>query len=307
MSTIDMSRGTSNVALPSDVSKEIWSKAIEESVFMRLARRINIPGPGTTVQTITGEPTAGWVEETNNKPVGVHTLGKKVIKPYKLAIIEPFSNEFRRDASALYEECVKRLPLGFATKFDTTIMGTSAPGTGFDVLGGCSAVSILPDSTNNLSVYDKFLAADAAISAAGGIMNGIALAPQGRSIVLGATDTTGRPLFTPGVQSGTVGDILGAQVYASKNVYKAGTAATQSAAGTPAVVGIAGDFSDAVYGTVEGIQMSISDQATLTLSDSSTLNLWQANMFAVRFEVEIAFAVFSSSEFVLLTGVVPSA
>ena len=57
----DVSRQTSNVALPADVSQEIWSNAVGESAFMQLARQIRIPGTGTTIQTITGEPTANYV------------------------------------------------------------------------------------------------------------------------------------------------------------------------------------------------------------------------------------------------------
>ena len=291
MTAIDINRGTSNVLLPAEVSTEIWGKVLEESAFMQLARRINIPGSGVDVQTITGEPVADWVAETAAKPVSAHTFGKKSIRPFKLAVIEPFSNEFRRDKAALYAECISRLPKALSKKFDSTIMGTTAPGTGFDVLGDCQTQSIL--KSGSTTVYDQFLAADAAIAAADAIMTGIALAPQGKSIVLGAVDSTGRPLFTPGVGSNTVGDILGAPVQVKKGVYKAGS---------PAVVGIAGDFEDAVWGSVEGIQMAISDQATLTLADSSTLSLFQNNMFAVRFEIEVAFAVKDKSEFVLLTG-----
>ena len=300
MSYADVSRHSSNVILDPEVSSEIWAKTLEESAFMRLARRINIPGSGVKVQTITGEPAADWVDETNAKPVSTHTFNKKTITPYKLAVIEPFSEEFRRDKAALYAECVNRLPQALAKKFDSTIMGTSAPGTGFDVLGSCTKQSILKDT--NISVYDRFLTVDSLISAHDGIMNGIALAPQGKSIVLGATDTTGHPLFTAGVGENTVGNILGADVTVSKGVYVAGAASPAKAA----VVGVAGDWNDAVWGSVEGIKMAISDQATLTLADSSTLNLWQSNMFAVRFEIEVAFAVKSADEFVLLTGATPS-
>ena len=302
MTAVDINRGSSNVLLPAEVSSEIWAKVLEESAFMQLARQISIPGSGLDVQTITGEPVADWVAETAAKPVSTHSFGKKVIRPYKLAVIEPFSNEFKRDKQALYAECVRRLPKALSKKFDSTIMGTSAPGTGFDVLGGCAKQSILASASPAISVYDRFLAVDAAISEADGIMNGIALAPQGKSIVLGAVDSTGRPLFTPGVGSNTVGDILGANVQIKKGVYVAGTAGS-----TPATVGIAGDFEDAVWGSVEGIKMAISDQATLTLADSSTLSLFQNNMFAVRFEIEVAFAVKNSSEFVLLTGDTPDA
>ena len=309
MTAPDINRGTSNVLLPEEVSAEIWGKTLEDSAFMQLARRINIPGSGVKVQTITGEPTAAWVDETDAKPVSNHTFNKKTITPYKLAVIEAFSDEFRRDKAALYAECVNRLPKALAKKFDNTIMGTTAPGTGFDTLGSATKVSLLPDT--NVSVYDRFIAADAAIAAADGIMNGIALAPQGKSIVLGAVDGVGQPLFTAGVGSNTVGNILGAPVSVTKGVYVAGTAASGSGAdavaAVPAIVGVAGDFEDAVWGSVEGIKMAISDQATIVDGNSNTINLWQQNMFAVRFEIEVAFAVKDINEFVLLTGNTPSA
>lgn len=299
MTAIDIHRGTSNVLLPEQVSSEIWAKVLEESAIMRLARRINIPGTGLKIQTITGEPQANWVDETASKPVSRHTFGKKTIVPYKLAVIEPFSNEFARDAEALYEELIRRLPYALSAKFDATVMGTSAPGSGFDVLGNCTKLSLIPDQ--NKTLYDRFVEVDAKIAEANGVMSGIALSPAGKSKVLGAVDGQGRPLFTPGVGSNTIGNILGAPVSIAKAIHVAGTAGS-----TAAIEGLAGDFSDAVYGTVEGVKMSISDQATLTDSDSSTINLWQQNMFAVRAEIEVAFAVKNAAEFVLLTGDTPT-
>ena len=308
----DISRHTTNVILDPEVSSEIWANAIEESAFMRAARRINIPGSGMKIQTITGEPEANWVDETNLKPVGFHTFGSKTITPYKLAIIEPFSQEFLRDKDALYAECVRRLPAALGKKFDSTIMGTTAPGSGFDVLGtGVSSTSLLADSSNHITEYDRFVAIDAAVSAADGIMDTVILAPQGKSILLGAKDGDGYPLFTAGVGANTVGNILGAPVTVAKGVYVAGSAATQSAAGVPAVVGVAGDFSDVVWGSVEDVQMSVSDAASLSYTNASnqtvTINLWQQNMVAVRFEIEVAFAVRNKSQLMLLTGATPSA
>lgn len=289
----DISRQTSNVILDAEISGEIWAKTIEQSAFMQLANRIVIPGSGVKVQTISGEPTADWVAETNSKPVSFHTFGKKTITPYKLAVIEPFSDEFRRDKAALYAECVRRLPGAIAKKFDSTIMSSTAPGTGFDVLGtGVSSVGI-----GGSDVYGAFVDIDAAIASADGIMNAIALSPQGKSIVLGAVDTVGHPLFTAGVGSNTVGNILGSSVAIAKGVY---------VSGTPAVVGVAGDFTGVRWGMVEDISMTISDQATLTYTDSNsqsvTLNLWQQNMFAVKVECEVSFAVMDKNQLRLITN-----
>ena len=301
MPAIDINRGTTNVINDPEISQEIWGAALEESFFMSHARRVTLPGEGVKIQTVTGEPTANWVAETTAKPVSTHTFGTKTITPYKLAVIEPFSDEFVRDKRALYDELVRRLPNAIARKFDATILSTTAPGTGFDVLGSATKVSLIPG--NNATVYDQFLAVDAAIAAGGGMMDVIGLSPAGKTKVQAAVDANKRPLFTPGVDSAAIGNILGAGVDFNKHLYVAGTAGSP---GTPAIVGIAGDFSDAIYGVVEDITVEFSREATL-VNGNTTINLWQNNMLAVKVECTLAFAVKSTAEFVLLTGDTPSA
>lgn len=300
---LDVSRHTTNVINDPEISREIWANAIEASFFMKHARRMTIPGEGVKIQTITGEPTANWVEETNAKPVSNHTFGTKTITPYKLAVIEPFSMEFVRDKRALYDELVRRLPGALATKFDATILSTTAPGSGFDVLGSCTKVSLIPGQGG--SVYGQLLAAESAIAAANGTMDVIGFAPAGKSKVQAAVDGNGYPLFMNGVGSNTVTTILGAQVDINKRLFVAGTAATQSAAGVPAIVGVAGDFGEAMYGMVEAISIDISREATL-VNGNTTINLWQQNMLAVKAEVSISFAVKSTGHYVLFTGDTPS-
>lgn len=286
MPGVDIYRGTSNIALPAEVSEEIWGSAVDQSFFMQAARQIRIPGTGTTIQVIASDPEADWVDETAPKPVDTATFAKKVLTPYKLAVIEPFSNEFRRDLPGLYEELVRRLPGALAKKFDQTILGSTAPGSNFSVLGTAPTQGIAGDT------FAGFAAADYSIADnAGGMMTYIGLDPMGRSMVLGATDQAGRPLFIPDATEGTVGRILGAPVIVNRNL---------GVTGTPATVGIAGDFTNAVWGSVEGVKISVSEEATL-FSNNTPLPLWQMNMFAVRAEIEIAFAVRDVNDFVLLT------
>jgi HK97 family phage major capsid protein len=144
----DINRSTSGVLLPAAVSNEILSKVQEDSVLQRVSRRVSLPGSGVSFQQITGEPVAAWVGETAEKPVSNPTVTNKTMTPYKLAVIETFSNEFRRDKAALYEALVGRLPTSLAKKFDTTIMHGTAPGTGFSVLSGSTAIGL------GTSVYD---------------------------------------------------------------------------------------------------------------------------------------------------------
>lgn len=273
----------SNIQLPNSVSSEILQKTQEASIIMRLARQIPLPGNGVQIPVIASDPTAEWVTETGNKPVSTPTLDKKIMQAHKLAVIVPFSNEFRRDVPALYNALIARLPGVLAEKFDNTVIFGPASGTlaNFD---NFSAVTGYALDEANKTVYDGLVAADGAIATAGGIMNGIALAPQGKSVLLGAVDGEGRPLFNTVFESG-ISRVLGAPVHISKAAYKAGTSGSGA---TPDVVGIAGDWTHAMYGTVEGVQVRYSADATLT-SGNTTINLFQQNMFAVLVEIEVGF------------------
>lgn len=273
----------SNIQLPNSVSSEILQKTQEASIIMRLARQIPLPGNGVQIPVIASDPSAEWVTETGAKPVSTPTLDKKIMQAHKLAVIVPFSNEFRRDVPALYNALIARLPGVLAEKFDNTVIFGPASGTlaNFD---NFSAVTGYALDEANKTVYDGLVAADGAIATAGGIMNGIALAPQGKSVLLGAVDGEGRPLFNTVFESG-ISRVLGAPVHISKAAYKAGTSGSGA---TPDVVGIAGDWTHAMYGTVEGVQVRYSADATLT-SGNTTINLFQQNMFAVLVEIEVGF------------------
>lgn len=273
MSGIQTNR--TNISLPTSVASEIIQKTQEQSAIMRLASKVDLPGNGKTIPVITSDPTAEWVNETAEKPVSNPGLSTKLMKGYTLSVIEPFSNQFKRDYVALYNALVNRLPLILASKFDDTVFGKyNAPGDGFDTFAGITAQSIAAD------VYGGLVAADTDVSLHGGAVNGYAITPQMRSLLLSALDKNDRPLFINSVAEGAIPMILGQPTYMARSAF---------VSGSPNVVGIAGDWTKAMYGVVEGVDISISTDATLTLSDSSTINLFQRNMFAVRAEIEIGF------------------
>jgi len=287
--SISVYRG--DISLPTELSNEIMQKTQEQSAVMQLARQIALPGRGLTIPVIAGDPTAAWVDETDAKPVSTPTLSQKVMSAYKLAVIVPFSMEFRRDAAALYDALVQRLPGALAAKFDNTVFFGSAPGSNFDTFAACTAQNI--GSTNT---YAGLVAADGDIAVHGGIMNGIVLSPAGKSTLLGALDGDSRPLFINSVAEGAVPMVLGARAVLCKAAYKAGASGSPS---TPNKVGVAGDWTQAVYGTVEGVRITYSEDAALTINSTLT-SLFEHNMFAVRAEIEVGFRA-DTSCFNLLT------
>ena len=279
MSGIQTNR--TNISLPTSVASQIIQKTQEDSAVMQLATQISLPGNGLTIPVITSDPTAAWVDETAEKPVSNPGLGTKVMRGYKLAVIEPFSNQFRRDYGALFDALIARLPRILAQKFDNTVFGgTAAPGDDFDTFSGVTAQSLGSDP------YAALVAAETDIAIHGGLSNGYAISPQMKGILLAATDQNKRPLFINSVAEGAIPQILGNKTLVTKGAI---------VPGSPSVVGFTGDWTKAMYGIVEGVEITFSSDATLTLADNSTINLFQRNMFAVRAEIEIGFRADTSA------------
>lgn len=287
-----ISTNRTNISLPGEISSEIIQKTQEESAIMKLARKVVLPGNGLTIPMITSDPEANWVAETAQKPVSDPGLSQKVMKGYKLAVIVPFSDEFARDYKALYDALIQRLPGVLGKKIDGTVFGGVAPGTGFDVLTNCTAQSIDVNASGEGGFYKAIVAADMDVAAHGGDVNGFAFAPQGRGEMLSALDKDGRPIFINNVEEGAIPRLLGQPVYYSRGIYVAGNAASGSGSGViaakPDLLGVAGDWTKAMYGVVEGVKIDISNQASLNIG-TGVVNLWQHNMFAVKAEIEVGF------------------
>lgn len=287
-----VSTNRTNITLPVDVSREIMQKTQEGSAIMRLANQIALPGRGAAINVITSDPEASWVAETAAKPVSNPGVTTKIMRAYKLAVIVPFSNEFKRDVTSLYDALVQRLPKALALKFDSTVFGKGdKPGDDFDNFANVTKQSLASDA------YGGLVAADTDIAIHGGVTNGYAISPQMKGVLLSALDKNDRPLFINSVAEGAIPMILGNPTYLTKAAF---------ISGSPSVVGIVGDWTQAMYGTVEGVQISISDQATLDIDAEHKINLFQQNMFAVRAEIEVGFRADTSVFNALTATGVPS-
>lgn len=289
MVAIDINRGTTGVNLPPAVASEIWGNMVEESAVMRAARRINLPGSGVSIPLITGEASASWVAESEEKPVSRSTLSNKTMTPYTLAVIEPFSNQFRRDLPALYAELARRLPFALAKKFDETVFGVgSVPGSNFDNLASAPTVTV--DSTGTFADLASVVNT---LAAAGADLSAWIARPSLHGLLLTAVDSFGRQFFiSDPANQRSVGSVFGAPVFKTRSTMPSGAGATDDKSG------FAGDWANsAVYGTVEGIKVDVSDQATLN-DGGTAINLFQRNMFAVRAEIEVGFRVRDVNHFV---------
>ena len=281
---IDVNRNTTGVALPSVLVDTVIQGITENSAVMSLANRMVIPGSGVTMNVITGDPTPAWTAESTEKAVSKPTFSNKVMQPYKLAVIVPFSDQFRRDEAALYDAIVARVPNALAKYFDQTVLfGDNNPGTNFDDLSDAAAIDVQ---------------AITAIAGEGGNANGIVMSPQGNGIIMSARydSGAGEPVF-PGYSAGQ--PLFGIPTITRSAAYTAGSSAANT-------VGFIGDWSKAYVGVVEDVKIEYSNQATLN-DGSNTINLWQRNMFALRCEMEVGFLVTDDGYFKRLTDTYPAA
>ena len=271
---VDINRGTSGLSLPKEVSDVIIQGAIAESAVMKLAQRVYLPGRGLAIPVITGDPSVSIVNEACEKPVSNSTFSTKNMVPKKFAVIETFSKELVRDMPRLYDALISRLPGAIAKAVDYQAFTQSAL-TGFDSLASAQTIATGSNFAEKLQNGIKAIASD------GYRMNGIAASPLAEAEIQTAVNGLGMPLFIENIQDGRLGRIYGADVVPCA-----------------AITGcIAGDWSKAYYGIVDGINIDFSDTATLNDGSDGLIHLWQRNMVAARVEAEISFVIADDDAF----------
>ena len=293
MAGVNTNRTTSGVLLPPQVAADIWAGAQEQSFTMQHAQRTDLPGEGKTIQIITGDGEAKFVGETERKPNVEPTFGSKTMRAYKIALTESFSDEFQRDKTALFNVLRQRMSGAIARTFDlATLHGVGAPVGDFDTLKDAPQVPLGEPG----KVYAGLLAALSSVSTAGGDITKWGLSPQGEIKVLGEVDGNQRPLFTINPQEdGSIGSLLGRDVYKQKSIYAA-------AGDVPETLGIAGDWTSAYWGSVEGIKYEEYGGPIFNNDGSLKHAGRQDNMFSVICEIEVGFIVRDVNRFARLTG-----
>ena len=299
---LDVSRLTNGVILTPEMSSEIWTDSIKQSALTQLATRVNLPGKGVKWQTLNAPNAAEWVGETAEKPVVDPSFGSKTMIPYKLAQIITVSEEFTRDAANLWNAVQAQASEAIAQAIDKTFLAGTIPlpgADGVDTLADAQTVSVKNGK------YVDFVKIATTVLNNNGDLNGIAITNKGLSKFLSAVDENGRPLMVPGVGSTELGSAFGARMIKSPWGYKEAVAASGSGASAvqaaPEVLGVAGDWTQAYYGTVQGIRIKMTDTATVK-KGATTINLWQRNMIAFLVEAEVGFIVRDKTKFVVITG-----
>lgn len=297
------------VFLPPAISAPIFDEARRMSVAQRLFRQVELGDNGVAIPYSATKPAASWTAEGAPKGTGSGTIGLSTITPHKLTAITVVSEEVVRKNPAGYVDTIQPdLAEAFAVAFDyAALHGLGGGGTGAgpfaaNLSGTTKAVEI----GTAANIYQDFVAGLALLTADGKMWTGSALDMRIEHLLLGATDSTGRPLFVDTVvDRGAIprpfdsrqlveGRLLSRASFMADNV------------GTPngtTRVGYAGDWSKGAWGVVGGIQFRISNQAAVTL-DGALVSLFENNLVAILAEAYYGFVLNDVQAFVRFTNAI---
>lgn len=284
--------------LPRDVSEMIFERAESGSAVMQLALNEPLPSNGTAIPTITGDPVAAWVSESGRKPVSDASTGVKLMDPKKLAVIVAFSDEFlRTDRTNLPDRLRDKIATAFGQAFDRAAVhddGGAGPFTNY-LAETTNAVELGTNTAADGGIHQDLIDGLAAVVADEHTITGFAASPLVEPTLLGARDTTGRPVLGD-VNSDGVRTLLGRGIVYGKGV---GTAPNATPGPTDGIRIIGGDWGQAAWGAFGEIEYDVSREATLVDSDGTTLlHLWQNNLVAIRAEAFYGWVVNDVEAFV---------
>jgi|SRR5690554_1538238 len=298
--TAPTSRSDFSGFLNPEMSAPIFDEAARRSVVMSLVRRTPLGINGQNIPVVTSRPTANWVGEGEQKPATQGGLDLLQMTPQKLAAIAVMSAEVVRANPGNYTTLLRQhLAEAFAVAFDLATLynvGGDGSGTGpFDdaIADTTKSVEFGTAAQTAGGVHGDIVAGLELLVADGKRLTGFAFDDQVEPIFLGATDTTGRPIYidTPLDDTTTAarpGRLIGRPSFMGEGV----------ASGT--TMGFGGDWSKAAWGAVGGISYRVSTEATVTI-DGTLTSLWENNLVAVLAEAEYGFVVADTEAFVAYT------
>lgn len=283
-------------------AQAIFERAARMSVVQRLVREVPLGGNGVSVPVVTGRATAGWVAEAGPKPASSGSLTLKNIDPKKLAVIFVVSAEVVRANPGNYMNLLREQAAeAFAIAFDNAALHDAGP----DGTAGAGPFATNIDTTDKTvelgstvqdegGIHGDIVAALRLLLEDGKRLTGFALDDRVEADLLGAVDANGRPLYidTPldeTTAAARPGRLIGRPSFMGEGV----------ALGD--IVGYAGDWTQAAWGVVGGINYDVSTEATVTINGTLT-SLWEHNLFAVRAEAEYGWLVNDADSFVQLTA-----
>lgn len=242
-----------------------------------------------------GRPTVATVAEGADKPATGAELAQVTLDIVKAAGLVMFTEELIEDASAdLLPRIDADIRTAFADYVDTNALGQSASAK---ITGAFNSELVETTQTVELGTTGDAIAL--AVSAAmtkiegkGYNPTGVILAPDARGVLRDARGPEANattPVYAPGfVQPPD-------QLYGLPIRYSSNLRPFSTTPATGVVVGLVGDFSQAMLGIRHDVRRKVSTEATVNVSGTDH-RLWQQNKTAVLWETRVGFVAHQLNE-----------
>jgi hypothetical protein len=280
--------------IPPQYADPLVQAILREQAVAQLARTMTLRGRQVIFTTYLGRPIAGFVGELGMKPVTGAQWGQVTVGIQEIAAIVPFSNQVLADAVNDPELLVgPDVEASIADLIDANALGMQA------------GVGITSQFASNLAATTQTVEYDAArpdalayaisqamgrIEANGGRPNGAALSWTFRQAIREARQTgsglgAGIPLYGGGGSAfgGALDPFQGLRAAFTTNLSNVG-----ATAGAGKVIGVVGDFTNAILLIRNDINVARSSEATI-MNGATPIYLWQQNAQAIRYDVRVGF------------------
>lgn len=288
MAIID--RSAAEALIQEQIVAEIFQKPVEESTFLRLARRMpDMTSSQTRIRVLDTMPMAYWVDgDTGFKQTTEQAWDNVYINAAELAVIVPIPEAVLADASIdIMAQVTPRVREQFARMVDlATIFGINKPAP-----WRADIITTARQAGNNVAggtlTYDKLLGEGGLfekVEVGGNAINGVVASLAARAKLRGIKTTDGLPIFKADSMQGVTNYALdGAPVFFPVN-----------GGFDPSVaLMIAGDWNQAVYAIRQDATVKILDQAVIQdpVSKAIVYNLAQQDMIALRVVFRMGWAL----------------
>lgn len=293
MATYDnlISRTNAESLIPEEVSREIIQGIPEQSMIMRLGRRLpDMPRNKTRLPVLSVLPIAGFVTgDTGLKATSKVEWANKFLNAEELAVIVPIPESVLADADYdIWGEVRPRIVEAMGATFDAAVIhGTNAPDSWPDdlVTSATAAGNSVTVGSVGVDLYDDIMGVGgllAKVEDDGFMVNGHLAALSMRARLRGLRDSNGLPIFVQQMQDRQRYELDGEPIEFARN----------GALDPAAALMVSGDFQQLVYAIRQDITFKIADQGTLQDNAGNTvINLFQQDAIAMRVVMRIAWQV----------------
>lgn len=277
-------RAGAEVLIPTQYANQIMQDAIEESVVLRMAKRLpNMTSKMLSMPVLNSLPHAYFVNgDTGMKQTSNAAWGNKVITAEEIAVIVPVPDAVLADSQFdIWGQIQPLVRQAFGKAIDEAILfGTNKPASWPEgIVNAAEAKGNAKGMTDD--GFADIMSPGGLISRVeedGYMVSGYVGSLGARAYLRGIVDTMSRPLFRNGMNEGTTYILDGQRIEFPRN----------GAISASDKLLIAGDWDKLVYAIRQDITVTKSNQAVISDNDGKVIyNLYQQDMTALRFVMRL--------------------